>query len=104
MDNRLIFLYHLSRLTEAVTQKDRQTGEMENSGQAVRLVRSEVRALRLGRDGDRKQVGKLLNSRWREKLLWSKKVPVPQTDTGRRGENPKTSGRTLVKELGKMTP
>ena len=31
-------------------------------------------------------------------------VPVPQTDTGRRGENPKTSGRTLVKELGKMTP
>ena len=31
-------------------------------------------------------------------------MPVPQTDTGRRGENPKTSGRTLVKELGKMTP
>jgi hypothetical protein len=31
-------------------------------------------------------------------------VPVPQTDTGRRGENPKTNGRTLVKELGKMTP
>ena len=32
------------------------------------------------------------------------KVPVPQTDTGGRGENPKTSGRTIVKELGKMTP
>ena len=31
-------------------------------------------------------------------------VPVPQTDTGMRGENPKTNGRTLVKELGKMTP
>ena len=31
-------------------------------------------------------------------------VPVPQTDTGRREENPKTNGRTLVKELGKMTP
>ena len=45
-----------------------------------------------------------MNPRWREKLLWSKKAPVPQTDTGRRGENPKTSGRTLVKELGKMTP
>ena len=71
---------------------------------AVRLVCSEVRTLRLGCDGDRKQVGKLLNSRWREKLLWSVKVPVPQTDTGGRGENPKTSGRTLVKELGKMTP
>ena len=29
-------------------------------------------------------------------------MPVPQTDTGGRGENPKTNGRTLVKELGKM--
>ena len=38
------------------------------------------------------------------KVLVYAKVPVPQTDTGRRGENPKTSGRTLVKELGKMTP
>ena len=31
-------------------------------------------------------------------------APVPQTDTGRRGENPKARGITLVKELGKMTP
>ena len=34
----------------------------------------------------------------------AKEMPVPQTDTGGRGENPKTIGRTLVKELGKMTP
>ena len=27
-----------------------------------------------------------------------------KTDTGRRGENPKVRGRTLVKELGKMHP
>jgi len=77
---------------------------MVDSVQALRLTCSEVRMLRLGREGDRKQVGKLMNSRWREKLLLSEEVPVPQTDTGRRGENPKTSGRTLVKELGKMTP
>jgi hypothetical protein len=32
------------------------------------------------------------------------KVPVPQTDTGRREEHSKARGRTLVKELGKMTP
>ena len=32
------------------------------------------------------------------------KVPVPQTDTGRREEYSKARGRTLVKELGKMTP
>ena len=31
-------------------------------------------------------------------------IPVPQTDTGRRGENPKADGRSIVKELGKMTP
>ena len=104
MENRLIFLYHSKCLRDAVTQKDRQSGVMVDSVQAVRLVCSEVRILRLGCDGDRKQVWKLLNSRWREKLLLSEGVPVPQTDTGRRGENPKTSGRTLVKELGKMTP
>jgi hypothetical protein len=31
-------------------------------------------------------------------------VTVPQTDSGRRGEYPKARGRTLAKELGKMTP
>jgi len=29
-------------------------------------------------------------------------VPVPQTDTGRRGENPKVIERTLVKELAPL--
>ena len=31
-------------------------------------------------------------------------VSVPQTDTGRRGENPKALERTLAKELGKNDP
>jgi hypothetical protein len=31
-------------------------------------------------------------------------VTVPQTNTGGRGENPKALERTLLKELGKMTP
>ena len=31
-------------------------------------------------------------------------VPVPQTDTGRWVENTKAIERTLVKELGKLTP
>ena len=40
-----------------------------------------------------------------EKSCWYiEEAPVPQSDAGRRGENPKTNGRTLVKELGKMTP
>ncbi len=53
---------------------------------------------------DRREVGKQVSSRWREKLLVNLKAPVPETDTGGRGENPETNGRTLVKELGKMTP
>ena len=35
---------------------------------------------------------------------WTKSRPVPQSDTGVLGEHPKAFGRTLVKELGKMTP
>ena len=31
-------------------------------------------------------------------------VSVPQTNTGRWGEYPKALERTLVKELGKLTP
>ena len=47
----------------------------------------------------------LLTLCFQEKLLgliiW---VPVPRTDTGGQGEYPKVSERTMVKELGKMTP
>jgi hypothetical protein len=32
------------------------------------------------------------------------RATVPQTDTGGRVENTQAIGRTLVKELGKMTP
>ena len=39
-----------------------------------------------------------------EKPLASEPVTVPQTDTGRRGEDPKARERTLVKELGNLTP
>ena len=49
-------------------------------------------------------VAKSLMSRYREKLLANNQLPVPQTDTGSRGEYPEVSERTLVKELGKMTP
>ena len=31
-------------------------------------------------------------------------APVPETDTGGQGENPKAGGRSIVKELGKMAP
>ena len=54
--------------------------------------------------GSEKQVAKHVNLGWQEKALVMLRVPVPQTDAGGRGENPKTNERTLVKELGKMTP
>ena len=36
MDNRLIFLYYLNRMREAVTQKDRLSGLMVEPVQALR--------------------------------------------------------------------
>ena len=73
--------------------------------QAVRLVCSEVRIPKGGAVmGSEKQVVKHVNPGWQEKALVMLRVPVPQTDAGGRGENPKTNGRTIVKELGKMTP
>ena len=73
--------------------------------QAVRLICSEVRKSQGGAVmGSEKQVAKHVNPGWQEKALAMLRVPVPQTDAGGRGENPKTNERTLVKELGKMTP
>ena len=40
----------------------------------------------------------------REKCLARSRVCVPESDTGRRVENTKAIGRTLVKELGNMAP
>ena len=50
------------------------------------------------------KVAKVATSHCREKLLARDGAPVPQTDTGSRVENTKVSERTLVKELGKITP
>jgi hypothetical protein len=49
---------------------------------------------------------KQLTLRFQEKprIKWSHVVPVPQTDSGGRGENPQALERTLAKELGKLPP
>ena len=54
--------------------------------------------------GAKLEVAKVLHPCGQEKPLGTPGVPVPQTDTGRQGEKPKALGRTLVKELGKLTP
>ena len=61
-----------------------------------------MRSLRYEYEG--KKVPKSLILGCQEKLLARQKAPVPQTDTGRWGEKPKAREKTLVKELGKMTP
>ena len=38
------------------------------------------------------------------KAAMDRHVPVPQTDTGGQGEDPKAGGRSIAKELGKMAP
>ena len=68
-------------------------------------ARSEARGSKLlGRwdaEGDRSGS---LETTGREKPLASLVLTVPETDTGRRGEDPKARERTPVKELGKLTP
>jgi len=47
---------------------------------------------------------KALRLHRREKLLRSVETPVPETDTGGLVEKTKVNGRTIVKELCKLTP
>ncbi len=92
-------------MSDGGTQEDRVSAALDVRVQAVRLSwRQILHDLRLSCDGEGNIVPKFPISHCLEKLLARIKVPVPQTDTGRRGENPKVSERTLVKELGKMTP
>ena len=50
-----------------------------------------------------KEVGKTVE--WLpRKAAMALSGPVPETDTGGWGENPKAGGRSIVKELGKMAP
>ena len=89
-----------------MTQKDRQSGAMVDPVQAVRLVCSEVRTpIRLGCDEERKISSEVAEFTLARKAAFLVEgAPVPQTDTGRRGENPKTIGGSVVKELGKIIP
>ena len=56
-----------------------------------------------GADGSEIKVAKMAEAVPR-KAAMAVHAPVPQTDTGRKGEEPKAGGRSIVKELGKMTP
>ena len=75
------------------------------SVQAISLdVSQMLTSLRTSCDGEGNNSTEVPDVTLPRKASSEKKWPVPQTDTGSRGENPKVSERTLVKELGKMTP
>ncbi len=46
----------------------------------------------------------MLRFQEKPRIKWSHVVPVPQTDSGGRGEYPQALERTLAKELGKLPP
>jgi len=73
-------------------------------GQAVRLLKGVGKAA----SGDRAVMGSASEATGldcHEKPLSDEpKVPVPQTDTGGPVEDTKANGKTLVKELGNLTP
>ena len=79
---------------------------MEWPVQASRVHPRQIRgALSPRRDGERNQVAELVDPMpTRKATQRAISAPVPQTDTGRWGENPKARERNLVKELGKMIP
>ena len=88
-----------------MTQKGRRSAALVVRVQAFRLGGRKNRLPRLlRRDAERNLVAKLLILCCREKPLTRLQWTVPQTDTGRKGENPKAREKTLVKELGKMNP
>ncbi len=55
------------------------------------------------RDAERKGVAKHAGHVPRKAAI-ACRAPVPQTDTGGWGEDPKAGGRSIAKELGKMAP
>ena len=58
----------------------------------------------MSRKGERRLVAKWVKHTDEKSHMKVTEVPVLQTDTGRRGEEPKTNERNIVKELGKLTP
>jgi hypothetical protein len=93
-----------SRLSNGVTQEDRVSGLLDGRVSSEAENQANPVLIRPSCDAERNLVAKSLISHCQEKRLARMPVPVPQTDTGRRGENPKVRGITLVKELGKMAP
>ena len=92
-------------MSEGGTQEDRASARLEERVQAARVADRQIRPpWSLSCDGEGNVSTEGHEFTLPRKASSQAKVPVPQTDTGRRAEHAKARGRTLVKELGKMTP
>ena len=88
MDGRLIFLHHMQR-----SMASGRFGEGERPDRNGRPARA--RAFTIPKSSE---------SESRKTLVRLKQTVRTKTDTGRRDEDSKALERTLVKELGKLTP
>jgi hypothetical protein len=89
MDSRLILRHPTGRVRPGGRRPERDRG-----GSRPRRPQ--------GRDGT--SIRKSLDGPATKSPRRTTRRPVPQSDTGGPGEHPQAFGRTLVKELGKMTP
>ena len=85
-------------------QEDSQAGERENPAKGEAVIGRQNHRYEVKPDGERRESSEARESTLSRKAAIALCAPVPQTDTGRRGENPQADGRSVVKELGKMTP
>ena len=85
------------------TETEAWAGNGKTSASGVPRGKENPSSTMGNRDADRNQVGKHAKEPSRKATIVPS-LPVPETDTGGRGENPKAGGRSVVKELGKMAP
>ena len=109
MGNRLIVLYHVGRFLQEGRRKvvEPDIGyRFKPVGGPIRRPSATNGGSTLRGDEESACAHKLDNSQLPRKapVESTADVTVPQTATGGRGEDPKALERTLLKELGKMTP
>ena len=103
MDSRWKFLHYMviKKCGDACGTTRARNGKPRASGGGA--GEENPSGISQGRDADRIKSREAWETR-AEKSRYIYHIPVPQTDTGRQGEDPKAGGRSIAKELGKMAP
>ena len=92
-------------MTDGMTEKDRKSQLLDFGLNTKVSIQANPYTIQLKCDDEDSLLSKfsdaMLPRKTSKDIL---QIPVPRTNTGAQGENPKVSERTMVKELGKMTP